>query len=794
MQLLFLVAVAYLTFIQAAIIKRDPSRQYYTLHFPQGHLDDTTHQAAKHIAQSLNTRYEGPVGELKTYFLVSQQQQQQYTKRASGNYDPVLTLFDQHKKQLSKRDSITSPWVKVNRIDKQVLKQRSKRAVLPPRAPILTSGKLVLEDAQATLGIKDPGFDKQWHLVNLEHTGNDINVTSTWKQGVTGKGIIVAILDDGLDYKSRDLKDNFYAEGSYDFNDHVDLPTPILWNDYHGTRCAGQIAAVKNDACGVGIAYDAKVSGIRILSGEITDVDEAAALNYKYQENDIFSCSWGPPDDGKTMEAPNGILADAFINGIENGRGGKGTVYVFATGNGGDAGDNCNFDGYTNSIYTITVGALDHTNHHPSYAERCSAQLVVTYSSGGGKSIYTTNHGHEECTDIHGGTSAAAPNAAGIFALVLSVRPDLTWRDMQHLCVQTALPVDLEDDDWKKLPSGRMYNHKYGYGKLDTWAIVEAAKVFKSVNKQTYLELPVKMNVTDIPDTTSDKHKKPLQSTIQVSEEMINAAGLSRLEHITATINIEHQRRGDVQIILRSPNNVESELAAVRSGDASADGIRNWKFMTVKHWEEDPIGNWTLLIYDEVNAESTGRMLNWTMTLFGELDPTFEGEPDHQPNVNHDTTNDVPTSIIKTTPKPTSSSQVDNTHAPVRPTRVKPTTTITPTSSESTIPTHLDEAEDTDSVSPGGSTLDNDDTLDYSVFIYAFVGTAAILGLATGMYFHKRKHWRSPSLPNQSSAISSQSYEFQEFKHDEDDEDDDFEEGEASDGRPLLSQQEQLDR
>lgn len=197
---------------------------------------------------------------------------------------------------------------------------------------------------------------------------------------------------------------------------------------------------------------------------------------------------------------------------------------------------------------------------------------------------YTTNHGNEDCTNIHGGTSAAAPNAAGIFALVLSVRPDLTWRDMQHLCVQTALPVDLNDTDWKSLPSGRRYNHKYGYGKLDTWAIIEAAKQFQNVNRQTYVELPVKMNKTAIPDTTNGAHKKPLLSNIQVTTGMVESAGLSRLEHITATVNIEHQRRGDLQIILKSPNNVESELAAVRTGDASADGIRNWKFMTVKHW------------------------------------------------------------------------------------------------------------------------------------------------------------------------------------------------------------------
>lgn len=92
------------------------------------------------------------------------------------------------------------------------------------------------------------------------------------------------------------------------------------------------------------------------------------------------------------MEAPNGILSDAFYNGIKNGRGGKGSVYVFATGNGAVSGDNCNFDGYTNSIYTITVGAIDHINEHPPYSESCSAQLVVTYSSGSGQFIVSNSN------------------------------------------------------------------------------------------------------------------------------------------------------------------------------------------------------------------------------------------------------------------------------------------------------------------------------------------------------------------------------------------------------------------
>ena len=157
------------------------------------------------------------------------------------------------------------------------------------------------------------------------------------------------------------------ALGSYDFNDHVDLPTPVLSDDHHGTRCAGQIAAVKNDVCGVGLAYNSKVAGLRILSGPITDADEAASLNYAYQNTSIYSCSWGPADDGRTMEEPGYLIQKAVLNGVQNGRHGKGSIYVFASGNGAAFHDQCNFDGYTNSIYSVTVSAVDYKGLHPYY-------------------------------------------------------------------------------------------------------------------------------------------------------------------------------------------------------------------------------------------------------------------------------------------------------------------------------------------------------------------------------------------------------------------------------------------
>jgi kexin len=139
--------------------------------------------------------------------------------------------------------------------------------------------------------------------------------------------------------------------------------------------------------CGIGLAYDSKVAGIRILSGAISDVDEAAALNYGFQETDLYSCSWGPSDDGKSMEAPDYLIKKAVVNGIQNGRHGKGSIFVFASGNGYAHGDQCNFDGYTNSIFSVTVAAVDHKGLHPYYSEPCAANLVVAYSSGSGKQI-----------------------------------------------------------------------------------------------------------------------------------------------------------------------------------------------------------------------------------------------------------------------------------------------------------------------------------------------------------------------------------------------------------------------
>jgi kexin len=498
------------------------------------------------------------------------------------------------------------------------------------------------------LGIFDPIFKDQWHLYNPVQLGHDVNVTQVWLDGVTGKNATVAIVDDGLDMHSDDLKDNYFAEGSWDYNDNDPEPKPELSDDKHGTRCAGEVSAVKNDVCGIGVAYDSKIAGIRILSKAISDADEAEAMIYKYQKNQIYSCSWGPPDDGKSMEAPGVLIRRAMLQGIQKGRDGLGSIYVFASGNGAASGDNCNFDGYTNSIYSITVGAVDRAGNHPYYSEHCSAQLVVTYSSGSGDAIHTTDVGTNSCYTSHGGTSAAAPLAAGIFALVIEVRPDLTWRDFQYLAMDTAAHVEDPEGEWQDTYIGKKFSHTFGYGKIDSYSIVEKAKTWDKVKPQAWYFSPWLHIKKPIP-----QGKDGLAVTFEVTPDMLKEANLARVEHVTVTMNVEHTRRGDLSVDLISPEGVISHIATDRQGDDHRGGYDDWTFMSVVHWGEKGIGKWSLIVRDTHENSHEGTFIDWHLKLWGEsIDAdkaTLLPMPEENDDVDHD--KELPTSsgVVSTT-------------------------------------------------------------------------------------------------------------------------------------------------
>ncbi|XP_015378136.1 PREDICTED: endoprotease bli-4-like, partial [Diuraphis noxia] len=105
---------------------------------------------------------------------------------------------------------------------------------------------------------------------------------------------------------------------STDINDNDDDPMPRDNGDNkHGTRCAGEVAAIAfNQYCGIGVAYNASIGGVRMLDGTVNDAVEARALGLNINHIDIYSASWGPEDDGKTVDGPGPLARRAFIYGV----------------------------------------------------------------------------------------------------------------------------------------------------------------------------------------------------------------------------------------------------------------------------------------------------------------------------------------------------------------------------------------------------------------------------------------------------------------------------------------------
>ncbi len=123
-------------------------------------------------------------------------------------------------------------------------------------------------------------------------------------------------------------------------------------------------------------------NAIPVHQFQVSDAVEARSLSFNPDHIDVYSSSWGPNDDGKTVDGPGKLASRAFKNGITRGRDGKGSIFVWASGNGGRYKDNCNCDGYATSIYTITVSSTSESGNIPWYSEACSSTLASTYSSG----------------------------------------------------------------------------------------------------------------------------------------------------------------------------------------------------------------------------------------------------------------------------------------------------------------------------------------------------------------------------------------------------------------------------
>ncbi|XP_073526785.1 proprotein convertase subtilisin/kexin type 5 isoform X1 [Phyllobates terribilis] len=499
---------------------------------------------------------------------------------------------------------------KVEWIEQQIVKRRTKRDY---KVSNIHSAYF-----------NDPKWPSMWYIhcsENAHHCQSDMNIVGAWKRGYTGKNVVVTILDDGIERNHPDLMQNYDPLASTDINgnDYDPMPRYDASNENkHGTRCAGEVAATANNShCTVGIAFNARIGGVRMLDGDVTDMVEAKSLSLNPQHVHIYSASWGPDDDGKTVDGPAPLARDAFENGIRTGRRGYGSIFVWASGNGGRSRDHCSCDGYTNSIYTISISSTTESGKKPWYLEECASTLATTYSSGESydRKVITTDL-RQRCTDSHTGTSASAPMAAGIIALALEANPFLTWRDVQHIIVRTSRQRHLNAPDWKTNAAGHKVSHLYGFGLMDAEAMVIEAEKWTTVPAQHICVENTDRQIKTIrPDNVVRSVYKATGCADNVNHHVIY------LEHVVVRITITHPRRGDLAIYLTSPSGTRSQLLANRLFDHSMEGFKTWEFMTTHCWGEKASGDWILEIYDTPsqlrNFKTPGKLKEWSLVLYG---------------------------------------------------------------------------------------------------------------------------------------------------------------------------------
>ncbi|XP_063587557.1 neuroendocrine convertase 2-like [Penaeus indicus] len=507
--------------------------------------------------------------------------------------------------------------------------------------PLKVENLVPLQSIQSDRDPTDPYFDYQWYLKNTGQNGGkprlDLNVEAAWAQGFTGRNVTTAIMDDGIDYMHPDLRHNYNARASWDFSSNDPYPYPRYTDDWfnsHGTRCAGEVSAARdNGVCGVGIAYDSLVAGIRMLDQPyMTDLIEANSMGHEPNLIHIYSASWGPTDDGKTVDGPRNATMKAIVRGVNEGRNGLGNIYVWASGDGGED-DDCNCDGYAASMWTISINSAINDGSNAHYDESCSSTLASTFSNGAkdpSTGVATTDL-YGKCTKTHSGTSAAAPEAAGVFALALEANPNLTWRDIQHLTVLTSKRNSLFDAkhryDWHMNGVGLEFNHLFGFGVLDAGAMVALARDWVTVPPRYHCQAGIYQT----------PRKISVNETIEIKIETDACAWsdteVNYLEHVQAVITLNASRRGDVELFIVSPMDTKSMILSRRpNDDDSRDGFTKWPFMTTHTWAENPRGTWRLMARLNSETAEEGWIKEWTLMLHGTREEPYAHLPVKDPH------------------------------------------------------------------------------------------------------------------------------------------------------------------
>jgi subtilisin family serine protease len=268
-----------------------------------------------------------------------------------------------------------------------------------------------------------------------------IKAPTVWNNGHTGQGIIVAVIDTGVDYNHEDLKNNIWINTKEiagngiddDGNGYIDdvrgwnfdnKNNNVLDNNGHGTHVSGTIAAENNGIGVTGIAYNSQIMPVKVLdangSGSYSNITKGI---YYAVDNGakVINLSLGGDSANDTLKSAIEYASS------------KGVIVVMAAGNNGDSIPSYPARYAYNS--GIAVGAVDQNNNFANFSNR-SGSKEIAYITAPGVDVYSTVPNNQY--DTYSGTSMAAPHIAGVVALMLSANPNLTESQVRQIIISTS--------------------------------------------------------------------------------------------------------------------------------------------------------------------------------------------------------------------------------------------------------------------------------------------------------------------------------------------------------------------
>ena len=504
----------------------------------------------------------------------------------------------------------------------------------------------------------------------------DINVEPVWektlKDGNTkirGQGTYIAIVDGDLPTALQPATTQTLAHPDLIANistqHSVDYYPSVIDTDGHATSVAG-IAAARgyNDISVRGVAPWAKIYGLNALGIPDGDMSisrntmDMATLNAMVRHTTITAVSnnsWGSVFAFSPFGSRLRAWEMAVETGIRNGFHGKGAVYIWAAGNDRCISrqvspghyeqvcniDNSNYDGRAKHYTTIPVSAVSWRGRHIPYSE-LGANLWVsapsrddTFNPGTGtnffrRGITTTSRGifrgtynHSLIRSNFGGTSAAAPMVSGVVALMRQTNPNLGWRDVKLILANSAMQNDPIDNGWAQgaIKYGSSsgdddaqyhFNHKYGFGLVDTEKAVEMA--------EEWINLPPAAPHTEVRNSN-------LNFSLSADNPIINSeiavqSDINFIEYVEVPIGLTHPLIQDLSVQLTSPSGNTSELfipsthpISSTSSYAISTTRGFWRFGSSAHLGEDPSGVWRLRFED--TRATTGTLIEWGIRIRG---------------------------------------------------------------------------------------------------------------------------------------------------------------------------------